>query len=377
MRYSSRHRFQNTVAESIITLPAAAVLATLLWWLPQGGYSNGAMLGWLAYALTTYVLIEMNTAYKLLRIPSRFISSLYLIMLAACGFVHQLQNGTIAALTIACSIACLFSTYDVHQPSTATLHTYLLLSLGSLAYPPLLLLYPIMFLCQAIYMRSLTGKTFTAGLIGLLLPYWLWAVVCMLQTDISSLYAQWLAIIEPINTPILAIQHSEPITSAFWLRAWTTLHTGSSLEQLDYTVLASNPMRLIPLAVAAVVIGILGLTGLIHYIRKHYDDSIKVRMCFYTFLTFQVVLTLWMLFQPRQFPHLFPSLLLVTAPTAAHFFTFTHTRATNFWFFACSLLLIAVAAATLALPSFSPDSTPIIPTYDIQAISSEWFGTHP
>ena len=45
-----RRRLQNRIAESTLTLPLAAVVATLLWWLPQGGYTAMALRSWAATA---------------------------------------------------------------------------------------------------------------------------------------------------------------------------------------------------------------------------------------------------------------------------------------------------------------------------------------
>lgn len=363
-----RQRLQNKVAASVITLPAAAVLATFLWWLPQGEYSNESLAGWIVYALTTYVLIELSNVNMLLRIRSRLISSLFLTLLAVCGFVHQFQTATLVSFAMVLVLYILFSSYEQRGATTQSFHVYLLLSLGSFAYPPLLLLQPVLLLCQAVFMRSVSLRSFIAGIMGLLVPYWFWAAACLVQTDFMPLYQQWMDIIEPINTPILAVQSGEPITASFWLKVLATLYSGASIETLNYNLLSDTPLRLVPLAAASVVVGLLGLTGFIHYMRKHYDDKIKVRMCFHTILTIQVVLTFWLLFQPRQLPYLFPLLLMITAPAAAHFFALTHTVMTNLWFVTCLLLLVAVGLASLAMPYFMPETTPIIPVYNLQEI---------
>ena len=341
---------QNTVAESIATLPTAVVLASLLWWLPQGGYSNTALAALMIYGAVTLLLIKAVSDNTLLRIQSQMIPALYLTLLAVCGFLHQLQPGSIATLCLAGIVACLFSTYENRRSATASLHTGLLLSLGSLAMPPLLLLYPVVLMCQAIFMRSLSWKTFAAGWTGLLLPYWFWTAIALLQSDFTPLCVQWFAITDPVRTPLLALQHSEPVAAAFWQHAAETLYSGANPGSLDYTKLNAHPLSMIPMATSALVVGLLGLTGYIHYRNTSYDDKIRVRMCYYTFLTLQAVLTLWLLLQPRQYHHLFPLLLFVTTPPAAHFFAQTGSKATNAWFIVCIFLLILMAAATLVIP---------------------------
>lgn len=360
-------RLQNKVASSIVTLPAAAVLATFLWWLPQGWYSNEALAGWLVYAFTTYVLIELSNVNMLLRIRSRLISSLFLTMLAVCGFVHQVQAATLVTFVVVLALYILFSSYENRDATVQSFHVYLLLSLGSFAYPPLLLLQPVLLLCQGVFMRSLSWRSYMAGIMGMTVPYWFWTAACVVQADFMPLQQQGLAIIEPVNTPILCVQAGETVTASFWLKAIATLYSGATIDTLNYNLLSDAPLRLVPIASAAVVVGLLGLTGFIHYMRNHYDDKIRVRMCFHTILTLQTVLTLWLLFQPRQLPYLFPVLLLVTAPAAAHFFALTHTVMTNLWFVTCLLLLLSVGLASLAMPYFMPDTMPVIPIYNIQS----------
>ncbi len=373
--YGHRRRLQNKVAESSITLPAAAVLAALLWWLPQGSYSNEALAGWAVYALTTYVLIELTNVNVLLRVRSRLTSSIFITLLAVCGFVHQLQPATIAALAVVCALYALFTTYERRQLTAPTFHSYLLLSLGSLALPPLLLLMPVLLFCQGVYMRSLSWRTFMAALIGTVVPYWIWAAIATATATFVPLQRQALAIVDPINAPILAVQSGQSLMAAFYQRLWDTLHSGTSLSDLNYALLLPahlrahvSPLSLVPLAAAAVVVGVLGLTGFVHYVRSHYDDKIRVRMCFHTLLTLQVVVTLWLLVQPRQLPHLLPLLMLTTAAPVAHFFSLTHSRGSNFWFVCCWLLLVAVGIAALALPYFFEEAIPAVPAYDLSAI---------
>ena len=92
---------------------------------------------------------------------------------------------------------------------------------------------------------------------------------------------------------------------------------------------------------------LLSLTGFIHYLRKSYDDKIRVRMCHYTFLTLQVILLAWLVAQPAHFPDLYPLWLLTVVPAAGHFIALTHTWLSNIWFVILTLLLIAVGAITL------------------------------
>ena len=84
-------------------------------------------------------------------------------------------------------------------------------------------------------------------------------------------------------------------------------------------------------SIALAVTLLWGTTGFIHYVRKSYDDKIRVRMCHYTFMAMQFTLILWLTLQPNYFSQLFPLFLLTTVPAAAHFVTLTRTWLTNAW----------------------------------------------
>ena len=199
-----RRRLQNKIAESSVTLPAACVVATLLWWLPQGGYSAEYLLGWLACALTTYLVMETAAVNAMLRIRSRMLSSLFLFMMAAYGFLHPLQSGAVTLLLMAFAIYCFLRTYEKSRPEVDTLHAYLFLSLGSLLWPPLLMLVLVFLWSQAVYLRSLSMRSLGAALIGIVLPYGFWATGAFALGNITSFVEHATAIIAPVRLPVLS-----------------------------------------------------------------------------------------------------------------------------------------------------------------------------
>jgi len=361
-----RQRLQNKIAESSVTLPAACVIATLLWWMPQGGYSAEYLLGWLVCALTTYLVIETAAINALLRIRSRMISSLFLLVMAACGFLHPLQTSTITMLFVAFSFYCLLRTYDEPRPEVDTLHAYLFLSLGSLLWPPLLLFALVQMWSQGVYLRSLTMRSFGAAVIGIVLPYAFWATGAFAMGEIMPFVDHAIAIIEPVRGPIVNAIHGGallPDTYQQWLgyapqefvtdqNCWQA--TVVAAQHTDWNGFQQNVLHWIslygPQLSALVVVLLFGLTGFVHYLNKSFDDKIRVRMCYYTFMAFQVVVVVWLFCQPYHFPFLFPLLVLTTVPTAAHFIALTRTWFTNVWALLLALALIAVGVCCLVLP---------------------------
>ena len=343
-------RWQNRMAESSATLPAACVVATLLWWLPQGGYSTRYLLGWLTCALTTYLLLEMTAQNALLRVRSRMISSLFLFVMAVCGFLHPLQTGSVAMFCVCLSFYSLLHTYEESRPEVDTLHAYLALSMGSLLWPPLLLLALVQWWSQGVYLRSLTRRSFGASLIGLILPYVIWATIAFALGRMPYLIDHFIAIITPFTEPwywqwaidkAQSLEEGIPFATAF-----------STISSAIYDHIKAQCLAHPTEATALAFVLLLSLTGFIHYVRKSYDDKIRVRMCHYTLMAMQVVLILWLALEPQLFYILFPLLIVCTVPAAAHFMALTHTWLTNAWVIILLLLLIATGVCCLALPSF-------------------------
>ena len=143
-----RTYWHNRIARSSVTLPVAAVITTLLWWLPQGGYSLPYLLGWVVCAVGMFFIIEMAAQNALIRVRSRMVSSLFLLLMAACGFMHELCTGLLLQFALVVSLFSLLRTCEKARPELDTFHAYLCLSLGSLLWPPLLLLAIVLLMAQ-------------------------------------------------------------------------------------------------------------------------------------------------------------------------------------------------------------------------------------
>ena len=343
------HRWQNRIAESSATLPTACVVATLLWWQPQGGYSTAYLLSWLTCALTTYLILEMTAQNALLRIRSRMISSLFLLVMAVCGFLHPLQTGVVVMSCMTLSFYTLLRTCDAQRPEVNTMHAYLAIAMGSLLWPPLLLLAPVQLWSQGVYLRSLTQRSFGAALIGLLLPYILWATGAFALGHIDNLITHTTAIIAPFTEPWYwqwAVEKAQSVDDGSTFFETFSIVSSAIADHFTSQCLAH------PTETAALgFVMLLSLTGFFHYVSISYDDKIRVRMCHYTLMAMQIIIILWLFLQPELFYQLFPLLIVTTVPAAAHFIALTHSWFSNAWVVMLLLLLIVTGICCLALPS--------------------------
>lgn len=337
-----RTYWHNRIARSSVTLPVAAVITTLLWWLPQGGYSLPYLLGWVVCAVGMFFIIEMAAQNALIRVRSRMVSSLFLLLMAACGFMHELCTGLLLQFALVVSLFSLLRTCEKARPELDTFHAYLCLSLGSLLWPPLLLLAIVLLMAQAFFLRSLTLRSFGAFLLGLLTPYVFWSSALFMFGDINTFVAHVRGIIAPVLALVGQVQHEIELAQTFDWPSWTSIQ-GERLAGYASYVLLNRRAEL----AALVLVVLVGSTGSLFYISHSYDDKIRVRMCHYSFIFVLACLAVWLVLQPWMFSRLFPLLLLTAVPPCAAWAVFSRSWFARFWFIVLIICWLCVAAMAL------------------------------
>lgn len=334
----------NGFARSSVTLPVCAVVTTLLWWLPQGGYSLSYLLGWIACATAMFLIIELAAQNALLRVRSRMVSSLYLLLMAACGFLHALCDGSLVQLALLFSFFALLRTCERPRPEVDTLHAYLALSIGSLFWPPMLLLTLVQLFSQGAFLRSLTLRSFGAAVIGLVLPYVFWSTASLALGTADVFVAHVQSVTVPLTDLAAQVRAEVHLAQTYDWPTWSDLQT---TRVVDYThaLRERHPAELAALS----LIVMLGATGSFSYMANSLDDKIRVRMCHYTFIFMQLALLVWLTLQPWHFGYLFPLLLLSVVPSCAHWLTFSRSWLAKAWLILLLCALLAVALLSLWL----------------------------
>lgn len=304
-------RFQNHIAESTLTLPVCAILATILWWWPSCIFDLEHLAGWIVCALTTYLLVEINNKNQLIRLRTRLVSCVWLVAMGCMDFLHPIGKGSLCALCIAASYYILFKCYQQRGCMGDVFHCFLLLGIGSLFYLPLVICAVAYFWYLAVFLRSMDGHIFWAGIIGLLFPYWIWFCWSFWQQDFGAL-----------------LNHLQ----FHW--EWSPQSFLLAVSQLS-----------LPQKTSWVLVTVLVVLGTLHFLRTNYNDKIRVRMLLYIFAC-QVLLveTAFVCF-PNDFDVLLPMLLLCGSPFVAHYFALTGSWFTNILF--CLSILAFGALATM------------------------------
>lgn len=327
-----KRRLQNRIAESSATLPVGFIVMTLLWWWPQHGDLWPQLGGWLTCIVTTYFLLEANAKYGILRIRSQMMSTLYLLLMAACAFLHPISTGLLCQLCLVVALYCLLHTYRNSHAEPHTFHAALAISIGSLFWAPFLWLMPVMLWCQAGYLRALNLHNLGAAVCGFLSPYIAWTTALTAQMYYAFFTTSVAEQLPAIDYFQPLFHHAQEMVAPFHGPITTFSPT-----------LRDSLLRHPAESAAFIVIGLIGLTGFIHYLRKNYDDKIQVRMYHYCYMTLQVIVAIWIFLQPQYYYQLFPLFIAATVPAAAHFIALTHTWMTNVWVMCLGILMIAVA----------------------------------
>ena len=168
---SPRDRFQYDVATGRWTLPVASLVALAAWTLMSGSLQAdwGALL---CAAAMSYLLVELNTQFMLIRTRTVLPSCMYLCLFASIPFLHQWSVACLLPVFFVCMLFAFFRSYESYHASVTIFHAFFFLGLCSLVYPPVSWLFPLLFL-HMVFLRSFNAKTFFAGFIGMLVPYWL------------------------------------------------------------------------------------------------------------------------------------------------------------------------------------------------------------
>lgn len=321
---------------SSFTLPIATLLMILIWlaggitYTIQGEdnsywrtlhesvsvYITDSLLGLICSFIAGYLLVELNNSNALIRIRTRLTTTSYMMLLSAMTFLHPFQKGQFIVICMLLSYHILLRSYQQFRPEGYIFFSFLFMGLGSIFFCQLLYLIPFYYLCMGLYFRSLTFRSIFAGLLGVLLPYiGLFTYAYYFKNDLYAIP-----------------------------KIYTYLTT---FQPIDYTCLNEHQIASFALVV------LLSMIGVVHYLRTHFQDKIRIRMTFYFFILMDFLYILMIALMPQYFNTLIFIMLMNSSPLIAHYFALTHTRVTNIVFIVSLVLLTFLTVYNLWIPSLS------------------------
>lgn len=310
-----RDRLQNHVSGSVLTLPTCAVLFFVSWYFTN---QNVLLDPWtwgmlLVLVFTVYILIEMNNRNQLLRIRSRMVSSVWLVLVACMPVLQKYGDGPLAACAMAGAYFMLFRTYQKTGSEADSFHYGLMLGLSSLFLPKLIFCVPLFLWHQMVFLRSMTLRNLCAVMVGGLFPFIVLSAYSLVADDWSNQLSWWQDLRQLMPLSIDAYNHL-------------------SVQQI----------------VGWGLVSFLSLLGFMHYLSTSYNDKIQVRMLLYILCFQWFVLEVFVGLQPQQLDDFLPLMAVTGAPLIAHYFALTHSWISNVVF----ILSIMTCIMLLVLHSF-------------------------
>lgn len=305
-----KKRFQNKVAESRIMLPAVTLYGIGVWVL-CGMIGQQWWVQFACFVLSSFLMVILNNQNALIRIYSRSVSAAFIILSCAACFLFSSFEGAIVQLCLVASMLPLYQTYQDKTSVGLIFYTFLLLGIGSVVQVKILWFVPLYWIIMTAFIYSLSFKTFMASIIGIILPYW-----CI---------SAWLLWKENGDLSYY-IDHFSPLTEYQF--------------PFDYSTIP--PIHVVVLAFFM----ILSFTGMIHFIRTSFNDKIRIRQIYYSFMFLNILAVAVLILQPQYEDIMLRSIIITTSPLIGHFVSLTYTRITNVAF-------CVITAVSLILTVFS------------------------
>ena len=325
----------NRISQSLATLPVCLLLTLVFWWFPQRHYSHDYLANLILMLLTTYIIAETNATYHILRVRSYMMIAVWMFGTTMITFLHPFTpEGSkeallLATLCLASSYHILFRTYQKPNPVVDVFHIFFLLGVGAAVMPPLILLVPFFLWHIAMFMRSLSLRSFFAALIGFALPFWAWITWLLWKENLTPFLDWW-----------NALSH---IGTIHYFRAVKAIGVEELIQAAPFLLM-----------------GVLTLWTTVYYLLNSYDDKIHIRMILYIYIMQAWIIILLAVITLNAISFT-PLLLLSLCPLLAHYFSLCNTRVSLIVFW------IALLAFVIIFVNSIMDLTPVLNYFTIFA----------
>ncbi len=305
---------QNKISGSSWALPFTSIYASIIWIL-SGGIKEKWWLQLACLAVTTYLMVQLNNKNMLIRIYSRMVSCVFLILSCCACFLFPSLEGEITSLFFVLSYLFLFASYQDETSVGKLYYAFLCLGIASFGHIQILYFIPILLILTGVYLSSISWRTLLASLLGLITPYWFSLCWYLFQKDTDGLMSHFeqLYIFHP-PFDFSCLSPGQTITFCFIL--------------------------------------VLFFIGSFHILRKSYADNIRTRMFYNLFIWTDVISAVFIIIQPQQYNFLIRLMIINTSPLIAHFLALTSTKITNIIFHILAVISIILTVYNLWTTSY-------------------------
>lgn len=281
-------------------------------WLARGLVTQQLWVAFICWAISTYLMILMNNQHALIRIYSRMVSCIFMLLSITASFLMPISDSWVAAMEYAAFYIILFHAYQDKNAAGLVFYAFLCLGMVSLVTIKILWLLPLFWILLATKILAMSTRTFTASIIGVATPYWFALCYYLYSHGLQAMAAR-----------LSSIADWGPVAGFGTLPAAVTMTIGFTIT--------------------------IGVIGSAHFLHTNFKDKIRTRMIYEFLIITQLVLTVAILLQPHLYRTLLPLLFVNTAPLAAHFAALSRTRASNVFFLVLIFLFIAITVYNLVV----------------------------
>ena len=300
------------MATGRFTLPVVILICLLLWGSTFQEWNELISLG--VTVIIGYVFIETNTTFNLIRTRTSMPVCLYWLIATALFFLHPFEWTNLVPLVFILATYQLFHSYESVSSSPFIFHSFLFIGLGSIAFPQLLYMVPMLW-GSMIPFRAISIKSFLASIIGLMTPYWF-----------IFGYALYFNEMHILLTPLREAAHLYPI---------------------DYSHLT------LPEIASWGFITLLLIISGFHYWQISYMDKTRTRI-YHSYLAIAGFwATLLSILQPVHWCEWLSIQLICTAFLCGHLFSLTRNRFSGIFFIVTFVLYILLMSFNLWMQYFN------------------------
>lgn len=313
-------RLQNRISGSRFALPVTAVYS-LAAWLGMCAICGRTYAELAVFAMSAYLMAELNNRNALIRMYSRMVSCSFLVLgTMAAPAIGRLEVFAVQLCFIAAYLL-LFASYQDKRAQGRMFYAFMFIGAASAVCPPSLLFVPVLWVLAATNLMAMSWRNFWASAIGLITPYWFIAGYCAITGDMT-----------------IPLRLADSFTQA-----------------MDTARHMPEPGALVSFAVTLLA----AVTGAVHFMRNSYKDKIRTRMIYEMLITLAAFTAALAVLQPANAGQLTGILIVNASILAGHFFALTCTRFTNIAFIL--LALLALAATAFNMSNFTPAANNLSP----------------
>lgn len=250
--------------------------------------------GYLATVVVGYFLLELNNRNALLRVRSRMVSSVFLVIAGVMPAMQHFNQGFIPAACLLISLYIIFFSYQDRRAQGYAFYCFLFLGIAAVVYPRMLWTVPLFLIYMSVQLRSLTAKSFFAAALGLGLP----------------LLVTW--------------TYLTATGAAFSIPTFTAAVI--SVPVPDYRILSEHQV------INAGFLLLLTFIAAIHFWRTKFNDKIRTRMLLYIFMISAGTSAVMLVAIPSDFNVLFRLFIVVSCPLIAHHLSFARGHISDAYF---------------------------------------------